>query len=149
MVTILETIANYAAFTKDSGVITEYVRAALARQITKEYTDSAGSISVITVDPEIETLVRESIYDDPVDGKQVNLDPQTYESIIEVFADAFNRAKGMGATPVFLVSPQIRGALFTMLERDIPSPVVLSYNEISKNAKVSVVASALFDRSRQ
>lgn len=141
IVTILESIATYAGYTKDITVITEYVRSSLARQITKEYTDQKGVISVVTVDPDIETALREAVFDDPVEGKTLNLDPQTYELVISAFADALNKAKSMGVTPVFLVSPQIRSALFNLLEREIPSPVVLSYSEIAKTAKVNVVSS--------
>jgi flagellar biosynthesis protein FlhA len=147
MVTILETIVTYAAYTKDASVLTEYVRTALARQITKDHIDASGTVSVITVDPDIESLLRDSLYDDPVEGKVINIDPQTYESVIAAFADVYNKVKSMGVSPVFLVSPQIRGALFAMLERELPAPAVLSYSEIAKSAKVNVVSSALFSQS--
>lgn len=147
MVTILETLVTYTAYTKDASVLTEYVRTALARQITKDHADAAGTVSVVTVDPDIESLLRESMYDDPVEGKIINLDPQTYERVVTAFAEAFNKVKSMGVSPVFLVSPQIRGALFAMLERELPAPAVLSYSEIAKNAKVNVVSSALFTQS--
>jgi len=143
MVTILETLATYSGHTKDSGMLTEFVRAALARQITGSYTAEDNVLSVITVDPEIENIIRDSIHDDRVEGKVLTLDPESHRIIVNALLDAYQRANKMGFTPVFLVSPQIRSVTFVLLEREVPAPVVLAYNEISKNIKVNVVVSAL------
>lgn len=143
MVTILETLATYVAYSKDSGILTEYVRTALARQITKDHLDKEGNLAVITVDPEIEGVIRGGIHDDPVEGKVLGLDPDTYGIILKAMIDALVKARNLGYHPVYLVSPHIRSVTFTMLEREMPSPVVLSYNEITSNIKVNVVSSAL------
>ena len=142
MVTILETLASYSDFTKDTGMLTEYVRAALSRQICKEHVDKTNTLHVITVDPDIEGTIREAIHDDPVEGRVVGLDPDTHASITKSFTDAYMRAKNTGYTPVFLVSPQIRSVTFSLLQREVPDPVVLSYNEIVPNIKVDVISSA-------
>ncbi len=143
MVTILETLASYGDHTKDPGLLTEFVRTGLARQITSDYTDETNTLSVITVDPEIETIIRGSIHEDPVEGLVLGLDPQTHDTIVQSFLNAYRRSREMGFQPVYLVSPQIRSVTFTLLEREIPDPVVLSYNEISNTVKVNVVVSAL------
>jgi flagellar biosynthesis protein FlhA len=149
MVTILETLATYYEYTKDPGILTEYVRAALARQITGAYAAEGNVLSVITVDPEIENIIRESIHDDPVEGRVLGLDPDTHSAIVNSFLDAYQRSSKMGYTPVFLVSPQIRSVIFTLLEREVTSPAVLAYNEITKNIKVNVVVSALLPAGMQ
>jgi len=143
MVTILETIATYKNYTKDPGFLTEYVRAALARQITGQYIDEDKTLSVITVDPEIEEIIRSSIHEDPVEGRILGVDPETNELLVNAFTDAYQRSKNLGYNPVYLVSPQIRDVTFKLLEREIPSPAVLSYSEISNEVKVNVVVSAL------
>jgi flagellar biosynthesis protein FlhA len=145
MVTILETLATYRSHTDDPGLLTEFVRDALSRQITGAYTASGNVLSVITVDPEIENIIRESIHEDRVDGKVLNLDPESHKLIVNALRDAYRRASTLGFVPVFLVSPQIRRVTFNLLEReqDIQAPVVLGFNEISKNIKVNVVGSAL------
>lgn len=143
MVTILETLATYSEYTRDAGILTEYVRAALARQITGNYLAEDNVLSVITVDPEIEGIIRDSIHDDPVEGRVAGMDPDTHNAVMGSLVDAYQRAGKMGFTPVFLVSPQIRSVTFTLLEREVPGPVVLAYNEISKNVKVNVIVSAL------
>jgi flagellar biosynthesis protein FlhA len=143
MVTILETLATYADYTRDPGVLTEYVRAALSRQIAGSYLAEDNVLSVITVDPEIEGVIRDSIHEDPVEGRIAGMDPDTHSIIVGSLLEAYQRASKMGYTPVFLVSPQIRSVTFTLLEREVQAPVVLAYNEISRNVKVNVVVSAL------
>lgn len=143
MVTILETLATYYDFTTDTGMLTEYVRGALARQITGTFTNEDNVLSVITVDPEIESVIRSSIHDDPVEGRVVGMDPDTHNAVVNALLEAYQRSSRMGFTPVFLVSPQIRSVTFTLLEREVQAPAVLAYNEISKNIKVNVVVSAL------
>jgi len=71
------------------------------------------------------------------------MDPDTHQQVVKALIDTFGKVKGMGFEAVYLVSPQIRSVMFTLLEREIPNPVVLSYNEVSKAIKVSVIASAL------
>ncbi|HPB82212.1 MAG TPA: FHIPEP family type III secretion protein, partial [Spirochaetota bacterium] len=97
----------------------------------------------ITVDPEIETVIRSSIHDDPIEGQVLGLDPETHNIIVNAMIDAYTKAKGSIQMPVFLVSPAIRSVVFALLERELPDPVVLSYNEISPNVKVNVITSAL------
>lgn len=143
MVTILETLASYADFTKDIGLLSEYVRVALARQICREYADNSNTLSVITVDPEIETIIRSSIHEDPIEGKIVSLDPDTHKAVIDSLMNSYARARNTGYAPVYLVSPHIRSVLFTLLEREVPDPVVLSYNEVVSEMRVTVIGTAL------
>ncbi|MDY6934242.1 MAG: flagellar biosynthesis protein FlhA [Spirochaetota bacterium] len=143
MVTILETLASYSDYTKDIGVLTEYVRAALSRQICKEYLDKDNVLSVITVDPEIENMILSSLYEDPIEGQISSMDPETYRRVIDSLVDAYRRSRNMGYLPIFLVSPRERSVLFSLLEREIPDPVVLSYSEISPEVEVNIVVSAI------
>ena len=143
MVTILETLATYAEHIKDPSYLAEYVRAALSRQITKDYVDGNDNMYVISVDPEIETLIRSAIHEDPIEGRVLGLDPVTHENIANSLITAYNHAKNLGYPAIYLVSPQIRYVTFTLLEREIPAPVVLSYGEISNNINLNVLTSAL------
>ena len=143
MVTILETLASYSDYTKDIGLLTEYVRVALARQLCREYADKNNTLSVITVDPEIETIIRSSIHEDPVEGRIISLDPDTHREVLDSLLDSYSRARSAGYAPVFLVSPHIRSVLFTLLEREVPDPVVLSYNEIVPEIRINVIGTAL------
>ncbi len=146
MVTMLETLASYADYTKDIGILTEYVRVSLARQICREYVDSSNTLSVITVDPEIENIIRGAIHEDPIEGQVVGLDPDTHSRVVQSLLAAFTEARNAGFMPVYLVSPQIRSVTFVLLEREIPEPVVLSYNEIVPDIQVNIVTTALLSK---
>ena len=135
-------MASYSDYTKDIGMLTEYVRSALSRQISKEYADKDGLLSVITIDPEIENTIAMSIFEDPIEGQIVSMDPDTHRLIMNSMTDAYIKSKNTGFTPVFLVSPRIRGVTFSILERDMQDAAVLSYNEISPNIQVNVIATA-------
>ncbi len=142
MATILETFASYGEQIQDPGVLTEFVRQALGRQITSRLIGEDGALSVITVDPQIENVILNSIREDPVEGRVVNLDPDTHGIIVKELIDASMKVSKMGHSPIFLVSPQIRSVLFAMLERETQSPTVLAYNEVG-DSQVNVLASAM------
>ncbi|MBN1500411.1 MAG: flagellar biosynthesis protein FlhA [Spirochaetes bacterium] len=143
MITIFETMATYADYTSDPGVLTEYIRVALSRQICKDHVTDGKNLSVITVDPEIEGIIRQSIHDDPIEGQVVGLDPSTHEIVMTTLLDAYKSVKNAGHEAVYLVSPHIRSVLFTLLEREVPDAVVLSYNEIVPTVNVNVLTSAM------
>jgi flagellar biosynthesis protein FlhA len=69
----------------------------------------------------------------------LGLDPETHTSIVSALIDAYGKARKSTPVPVFLVSPAIRSVVFTLLERELHDPVVLSYNEISPNVRVNVI----------
>jgi len=144
MLTIMETLATYAdPLRGDPDMLTEYVRAALSRSITADYVDKAYTLNVITVDPDIESAIRGSIHDDPLEGKILALDPDSHSVILKALLDAYHKARNAGYQPVFMVSPVVRSVIFSLLEREVRQPVVLSYSEIDKTLKVNVVVSAL------
>jgi flagellar biosynthesis protein FlhA len=144
MVTILETIASYADRTnRNMGLITEYVRTALSRQICKSHVDKENSLSTISIDPEIEDLIAASIHEDPVEGSILSIDPETHKKIMDSVIKAYNSAKEHGFMPIFLVSPRIRSVTFSLIERELPDSVVLSYNEITPDVRVNIIGSAL------
>lgn len=143
MVTILETLASYADHTRDTGVLTEYVRMALSRQICREHIDKDNNLSVITIDPEIENIISMSVQADPVEGQIVTMDPDTHRRIMDSIIGAYIKARESGQAPLFLVSSRIRSVVFSLLEREMPDAVVLSYNEVAPDIKVNIITTAL------
>ena len=143
IVTILETLANYADHTNDPNLLAEYVRVGLSRQICKEYAGAQNTLTVITVDPEVESVIRSSIHDDPVEGKVLGLDPESHEMIMKALLTSYRVAQNAGFIPIYLVAPQIRSVTYALLEREVKGAVVLSYNEIVPTVKVNVISSAV------
>lgn len=126
---ILETLADYAGTSKDPEVLTEYVRIALGRQIVADYTDDAGQLSVITIDPRIEERVAGSLQTTTT-GTIPVLPPQYLRDLVDRCTRIVQSMAGQGQTPVFLVSPRIRPYLRKVLDRIFPGVVMLSYGEL-------------------
>ena len=135
LLTILDTIADYAPLTKNSDILTGYVRQGLARTITKQYKDPEGQLSVITVSPEIEEHINRSIQHTDLES-YLTPDPHVVQRIaasLQRFVPAF-AAKGL--QPVILSSSQVRGHLRKLLEKFFPNIVILSHNEITREVSV-------------
>jgi len=135
---IFETLADYSKYTSDVDVLTEYVRQALARQITNQYTASGQSLKVLTVSGEIEKMIADSIQQTE-QGNYLSLDPQKSQEILESIAQEVERVALMDQSPVILCSPTIRMYLRQVTERYFPQIPVLSYNELEASIEVQSV----------
>jgi flagellar biosynthesis protein FlhA len=136
LLTILETLADYAPQTKDIDILTERVRAGLSRQICNQYVGEDGVLRVITLDPSVEELITSSLQQTP-EGEQVVLDPGTLQKLLMVLKENANKVSQAGYQPVLLTSPQIRRHIKQISRRTIPNLVVLSYNEIIQDIQVT------------
>jgi flagellar biosynthesis protein FlhA len=133
---ILEHLADGARTSKDIDFLTERVRAAMARHISAEYTEN-GVLSVITVDPRLETLLGEAARRG--EDAYALLDPNTVAKIYGSLTKQIQNAQQAGLQPVVLTSPQTRLALKRLTERAAPQLVVLSYNEIAAGLRVESI----------
>ncbi len=136
--TILETLADMAPVTKDTGQLTEYTRQALARSITKQHEGPDGTLSVISIDPQLDQLIAQSIQKTE-QGSVITLDPLVIQKVMMKIRQGSEEVAMQGHHPVILCSPAIRFYLRQMAERFIPNLVVLSANEIASNAKMQTV----------
>lgn len=135
MVTILETLADYAIFTKDTEVLTEYVRQALSRSISQKYIEKNRTNGVITIEPSLEQELVSSVQKTDF-GSYIAVDPSKTESIINNLTKQVKVAISNGEQPIILTSPALRPYFKKMIEGVLPSVVVLSYNEIDADANV-------------
>lgn len=138
MVTILETLADYARLSRDTDVLTEYVRQALRRQITRQYADQNGVIKVLTLDPALEDKIRESLQQSEF-GSYLALEPELAQMLIEKLNLYYQDMMRRGINPVLLCPPVLRIYFKRMLERFISNFTVLSYNEIDNSVNIEVV----------
>lgn len=134
LVTILETLADYGALTRDVNVLTEYVRQALARQICKQYADENGELHLLTLSPQIDQLFSEAITQSN-QGTYLALEPKVAQGILSRISEAVENSLA-GNTPVLLCSAAVRSHLKRLTERFIPNLVVLSHNEITPNIRI-------------
>lgn len=130
LLTILETLADTAPYTKNPDELTEYVRQALSRTITAAYRTPEGVIPLMTVDPHIERVIR--------DGMQegMALDPQAAQRILSSVQRAVEVFASRGLLPVLLTSPGVRRHIRQLLGRYLPQVAVLSHSEIAEGVKI-------------
>jgi flagellar biosynthesis protein FlhA len=134
IVTILETLLDYAPSTKDIELLTEYVRQALSRVITKQYLSPDGLLYVMTLDPTFESAILDSMEDGGA------LDPGVVNSLIKAVEKAFSSADAAKLQyPIVLCSSRVRRFLRKITERFLPSVIVLSSAEILPSVKPYIV----------
>ena len=133
---ILESLADAARVSKDVDYLTERVRAAMARHICAEYSED-GVLSVITVDPRLESLLGEAVRRG--EDAYALLDPNTVAKIYSSLTRQMTTAQSAGLHPIVLCSPSVRLALKRLTERAAPALVVLSYSEIAPGLRVESI----------
>ena len=138
--TILEQLADYSTITKDADILTEYVRQALSRSITKQYQSTDGSVAVLTLEKGVEDIIESSVQKTDVTS-YLALEPNIAERIITRVKTAVELATPhMEGQPVLLVSPTIRMYLRRLMERFLPDLVILSHNEIAATARIKTLS---------
>ena len=135
LLTVIETLADYAPLTRDPDVLTEYVRQSLARAITSQFLTEEGSIPLMTVDGKLEQKLTDSITQTD-QGSYMALDPNMAQRIISATEKGLGKFTAVGARPVLLTSPIIRGHLKRFLDKFVPNVAVLSHNEIDTKARI-------------
>jgi flagellar biosynthesis protein FlhA len=135
LLTILDTVADYAPLTKNSDILTGYVRQALARTITKQYKDPEGNMTVITISPEIENHINTSVQHTELES-YVTPDPSIVQRMVSNLQRYVVAFTSKGLQPIILCSPQLRGHLRKLLERFFPNITVLSHNEITREVNI-------------
>ncbi|HLE00005.1 MAG TPA: flagellar biosynthesis protein FlhA, partial [Bdellovibrionota bacterium] len=133
--TILESLADMAQQQKDPTILTEHVRTALARTITKKLVGPDGQINLLTLDRAIEETVAGGIIQTD-QGQQLSLDPEFVRGFIAQLNRQAIELSAQSNQAVVLCSPLIRSHLKALIDRFIPNIVVLSHNEITSNVTV-------------
>ena len=136
--TILEGVAEACGHTRNVTLITEHVRARLARQISDMYTNDQGFIPLITLSPEWEQAFAESLVGTG-DDRQLSMAPSKLQEFIAGLRNTFERQAMLGETPVLLTSPAIRPYVRSIVERFRASTPVMSQNEVFTRARIKTV----------
>ncbi|MCP5372606.1 MAG: flagellar biosynthesis protein FlhA [Hyphomicrobiales bacterium] len=136
--TILEGVSEACGLTRNVMLITEHVRARLARQISDMNTSESGFIPLVTLTPDWEQAFAESIIGQG-EERQLAMAPSRLQEFIGQMRNVFERQALMGETPVLLTSPPIRPFVRSIVERFRPMTAVLSQNEIHPKARIKTV----------
>lgn len=138
LLTIFETLADDAHRTKDADLLTESVRKALARGITSRYKNDDGRVPVLSLDPQLEELIANSLLQTE-QGVQLVMDPRVAHAMIEGIATSIEHHPEIAGQPILLTSPTARRHIFKLTSRFIPQLVVLSHNELTSDANITAV----------
>ncbi len=138
LLTIAETLADYASTTRDTDILTEYVRQSLKRAISTKYFPAHETTSVVTLDPKIEQEIMGSVKQTET-GAFLNLDPARAKAIIESVSKEIKKLENLGKNPIVITSPIVRMYFKRLTEDYFKDLVVVSYNEVESNVELQSV----------
>ena len=144
LVTIVETLADYARQTRDTEALTEYVRQRLARAISAKYRGADGLVHVITLSPRVEQQLTEALKQTD-QGTMIAMEPVRAQQLLQRLAGEMERVAGLGHAPVLLCSARLRLAVRRLTERVLPNLVVLSFSEIATGVDVQAEGMVIVD----
>ncbi len=145
MLTIIETLLDYGTTIKDPLLLTEYVRSALKRTITKTILDADGSVKVITLGKNFESAMLNEYKKAKELGVYSAIEQPVYQKIIGAVKEQVKKALDGGHTPIILTSPAIRLFVKNILKDIIPGVVVVSSAEIAPNIKLQSIGNMEID----
>jgi flagellar biosynthesis protein FlhA len=138
LLTIFETLADYAGTTRDPDILTEYVRQSLKRAISSKFFIPTDTTSVITLDPTLEQEIMGAVKQTE-QGGYINLAPDRVKKIMNSVEEEISKLEEMGRIPIIITSPIVR-AYFKKLTLDyFKDLIVISYNEVENSVELQSV----------
>jgi flagellar biosynthesis protein FlhA len=132
--TILETLGDFANITRDTDLLTEYVRQRLKRGITQRFVQN-NTAHVITLDPKLEQTIMERVRQSE-NGAYVALEPDVVQKLFGSLKRAIDRFASLGVPPIVLTSPIVRMHFKKIVDQMAPELIVLSYNELDQKVEI-------------
>ena len=138
LLTIFETLADYAATTRDTDILTEYVRQSLKRAISGKFFPANETTSVVTLDPKLEQEIMASVKQTET-GAYLTLDPEKTKAIMKSVETEIAKLENLGKNPIIITSPIVRIYFKRLTEDYFKDLIVISYNEIESNIELQSV----------
>ncbi len=138
LLTIFESLADHAAATRDTDLLTEYVRQTLKRAISNKYFSEPGTASVVTLDPKLEQEIMNSVKQSE-QGAYITLDPERIKAMIESVRKELEKLESMGKNSIILTSPIVRMYFKRLTEDYFNDLAVVSYNEVESDVELQSV----------
>ena len=138
LLTIFETLADYAPTTRDTDILTEYVRQSLKRAISGKFFPANETTSVVTLDPKLEQEIMASVKQTE-QGAYLTLDPAKTKDIMESLGVEIKKLEDLGKIPLVITSPIVRAYFKKLTEDYYRDLVVVSYNEVESSVELQSV----------
>lgn len=138
LLSIFECLADHAATTRDTDVLTEYVRQSLKRSISAKYFAPNEVTSVVTLDPKVEQDIMASVKQTE-QGAYLTLDPDRTKDIMHSVEEEIYKLENAGKSPIIITSPIVRLYFKKLTEDFFKDLIVVSYNEVDSNVELQSV----------
>ena len=138
LLTVFETLADYATTTRDTDILTEYVRQSLKRAISGKFFPANETTSVVTLDPKLEQEIMARVKQTG-QGAYLTLDPAKTKSIMEALGVEIKKLEDLGKIPLVITSPIVRAYFKKLTEDYYKDLVVVSYNEVESSVELQSV----------
>ena len=138
LLTIFECLADHATVTRDTDLLTEYVRQRLKPAISAKYFTSQGQVSVVTLDPKIEQEIMGSVKQSE-QGAYITLAPERIREIVDSTRKMVEKLESAGKNAIILTSPIVRMYYRKLIEDYFKDLVVVSYNEVESDVELQSV----------
>ena len=145
--TILETAVDASATTRDMDLITEQVRGALSRTITRKFC-TKGQLRVATLDAELETKILSALTKND-HGVYLALSPEIMQQVIAQLGELRKKFNELSQSPILLTSQVIRVYVSRMVAQFYPDVYVLSFNEIESNVQIQAIGNISLSASEK
>ncbi len=138
LITIFETLADYAPTTHDADILTEYARQNLKRAISNKYFTQNEATSVITLDPKVEQEIMNAVKQTE-QGSYLAIDPDYSAQLMESLQEESGKLEELGRTQIIITSPIVRMYFKHLTMEQFKNLHVLSYNEIDSDVELQSV----------
>ena len=147
LATILEAVVEASGGTRDIDMITEQVRSALSRTITRRFCEN-GQLRVVTLDAEVEKKVLAALTKND-HGVYLALSPDIMQQIIAQLGELRKKFNDLSQTPIVLTSQIIRVYLSRMIAQFYPDVYVLSFHEITSSVQIQAIGNITLQQQNQ
>ena len=138
LLTIFETLADHASTSRDTDVLTEYVRQSLKRAISNKYFPANEVTSVVTLDPKVEQEIMSSVKQTE-QGAYLTMDPEKTKAIMDSVETEIAKLENLGKSPIIITSPIVRMYFKKLTEEYFKDLIVVSYKEVDSNVELQSV----------
>jgi flagellar biosynthesis protein FlhA len=138
LVTIFETLADHASVTRDTDILTEYVRQSLKRAISGKYFSPNEVTNVVTLDPAVEQDIMGAVKNTE-QGSYLTLDPDETNKIVKSLGEELKKLEDLGKNPIVITSPIVRLYFKKLVSDYYKDVIVISYNEVEPNVELQSV----------
>ncbi len=139
LVTIIESLLDYSKVTKNTEVLTEYVRHALSETIAALYADQSGIIHAIALDPGVEQILSNSLQTQKEVTTTLGLSPEVTKAINASVSSNVEHAQSLGYDPLIICSATVRLYFYRLIHTNFSQVSVTSYTELPARSEIDII----------